>query len=63
MAATERPLEGAVTSSREVRVVCVPPSINFMLKGLWFILEPLPLEVVGILSSQTLGVLPNIGAI
>lgn len=60
MAATERPLEGAVTSSR--RCVSLPPkALGF--KVFWFILEPLPLKVVSILPSQALGVLPNVGTV
>lgn len=61
MAATERPLEGGVTSSRRP---CLPPPHKLLgFKVVWFILEPLPLEVVGVLPSQALGVLPDVGTI
>lgn len=62
MAATERPLEGAVTSSRRP-CVCASPRKLLGFKVVWFILEPLPLEVVGVLPSQALGVLPDVGTI
>lgn len=66
MVATERPLEGAVTSSRRPCVCAsLPPPPRKLLgfKVVWFILEPLPLEVVGVLPSQALGVLPDVGTI
>lgn len=62
MATTERPLEGAVTSSRRCVCVCLPPqALRF--KVVWFLLEPLPLKVVGVLPSKTLRVLPDVGSI
>lgn len=62
MAATERPLEGAVTSSRHPDVCAsLPKLLGF--KVVRFKLEPLPLKVVSVLPPQALGVLPDVGAI
>lgn len=47
-----------------VRVCLSPPPRKLLgFKVVWFILEPLPLEVVGVLPSQALGVLPDVGTI
>lgn len=49
----------------DIQQAPVPPPPHKLLgfKVVWFILEPLPLEVVGVLPSQALGVLPDVGTI